>query len=645
MKVSEFHFNPEAEETKVFETFVYEPKTADERKQGYLYMAGCLTNLLPQNNKLLDSLAGVIKEEYYGRQANLKESLEKANGFLAGEVKKENVSWLGNLNFAILSLSAENSEQDSQELNFTKTGNIKMMLVRDNEIVDISSNLEAESSSSKIFKNVSSGKLLSGDKIIVLSKGIFEFLMARSLIKRIAFSHTEKELKQVFNSFRKELAKISGFCFFIILQRSRIRLPFLKPLDIRKPKLGFVLTPFKSIGRLFFWLLHFKKPRLSNPLAKIRFTNPFSRMKNWILGINWRHKNLFLLFLLILVMVIGFLIFSPEKERELAQIEQTFTEAKAKVIEAEDFLASGKEKEASLLLQEIYEELLTLEILRIPLQEDIKVLKNSVEESLFFLNKLDVDPNIELLFEFNSSEFDFVPQRTMAFDSELYFYNPFSSQLYWFDAAEKNSQFVKANQSLKLGTAADTILLFTTPNILYSFHENEFSEIELELPYVDFSFDLMAEFKNSLYFLDKNSGEIARYPKEGKSAPILWLQDDVERQVYHGSASMAIDGSIWVLNDNEINRYHGGRLQEVFKIDTFPVLQNPTKIWTSSSHLYIYLLEPSKNRIIVLSRQGEIVKQFQSEEFNNLKDFSVSADGQTIYLLNGVKIYKIIDNF
>jgi len=52
-------------------------------------------------------------------------------------------------------------------------------------------------------------------------------------------------------------------------------------------------------------------------------------------------------------------------------------------------------------------------------------------------------------------------------------------------------------------------------------------------------------------------------------------------------------------------------------------------------------LEPSQNRIIILSKQGEIIKQFQSPEFDALVDFAVSGDGKKIYLLNGLKVYQI----
>jgi ERCC4-related helicase len=43
----------------------------------------------------------------------------------------------------------------------------------------------------------------------------------------------------------------------------------------------------------------------------------------------------------------------------------------------------------------------------------------------------------------------------------------------------------------------------------------------------------------------------------------------------------------------------------------------------------------------VTDKQGNIIKQFQNEKFNNLVHFSVSENGKEIYLLNNLQIYKI----
>jgi len=194
MQLFEFHFNPKLKEDYFFDSFVYEPENAYEKKLGSLYLAGDLQNALPFNSKFLDNLAQIIKKNYYNSwgqfpqtgtvpiEKALSESLKKANDFLAEEVKKENVSWLGNLNFAVLSIKDLN-------LCFTKTGNLKILLIRGGQIIDIGKNLdlqEIEPYPLKIFFNVVSGKLIQNDTILVLTKKIFDFFTQQNILDKIS---------------------------------------------------------------------------------------------------------------------------------------------------------------------------------------------------------------------------------------------------------------------------------------------------------------------------------------------------------------------------------------------------------------------------------------------------------------------------
>jgi len=52
----------------------------------------------------------------------------------------------------------------------------------------------------------------------------------------------------------------------------------------------------------------------------------------------------------------------------------------------------------------------------------------------------------------------------------------------------------------------------------------------------------------------------------------------------------------------------------------------------------------ANNKIIDFNGLGAAFKQFHSDKFNDLKDFVVSGDGKTIWLLsglNGLIIYQI----
>src|SRR3989304_684084 len=109
MKVFEFHFNPGGNENLIFDSFCHEPENIYERKMGGIFMLGELRRALPHNFRLPEKIAAAAKKEFYSKfqrtpEGALKESLKKVNELLSAEVSKENTDWLGNLNFAIVSL-------------------------------------------------------------------------------------------------------------------------------------------------------------------------------------------------------------------------------------------------------------------------------------------------------------------------------------------------------------------------------------------------------------------------------------------------------------------------------------------------------------------------------------------------------------
>ncbi|MDD2913442.1 MAG: hypothetical protein PHS29_02260, partial [Candidatus Pacebacteria bacterium] len=99
----------------------------------------------------------------------------------------------------------------------------------------------------------------------------------------------------------------------------------------------------------------------------------------------------------------------------------------------------------------------------------------------------------------------------------------------------------------------------------------------------------------------------------------------------------AIEGSIWLLSkENTLELYHEGEYQKSIELP-----EGITDIKTSFNHSFIYLLYPKGQRIIVLDKEGNLIKQIKSEQFNKLKDIQISEDKESIFILSENKIYKI----
>ena len=320
MRVFELHFNPKRREDRIFDSFVYEPESQEEGHLGSLCVAGELNQAMPQSKDFIENLAGLIKNNFYEKM-DFAGALKVANDFLDKETKSGNVSWLGNLNFA--AINVQNSI-----LNFTKVGNIKILLLREGEVLDISQNLElqdVEPYPMKVFSNTASGKLSSEDKILILTKDIFSIISRdEDFLNQLSRAANEKELKRIFQPQRSAISEISGILLLITQQREST------PIGINIPKI-------KLPGRAI------------------------------------------LIFILISVLAAAFFIFKGErgeKEEKLLQYQIELNEARSKIIMAENLLIMKKNEKAQVLFREAWNMLQPIQI------KEATSLRESIEKYL-----------------------------------------------------------------------------------------------------------------------------------------------------------------------------------------------------------------------------------------------------------------------
>jgi len=538
MQIFELHFNPKLKEEQLFDSFVYEPENAYEKKLGSLYIIGELENAFSSNSKFLNNIAQTVKKNYYtfsikSPEKALSHTSKKTNDFLSEEVKKENVSWLGNLNFAILSLSNSN-------LTFTKTGDLKVILLRQGQVIDMGKNLDREEIDPyplKIFFNTVSGKLIEGDKILVLTKNVFEFFKEQNILSKL--SQTEnldaKVLKQIIpsNLFNKdEGVKTSGICFVATLTEKQSKKEsgaILFQAEKRAlKKLSFLKFPQINLSKLFGWIKvpFISKVERSKIPKKIKVTikkqdTIVEKLKTKANPLAGGKKKLLLVVILILILLFGFYIFKEASQRKEKEIKVFLEEIQKNIEQAKNLLIFKNEQEANSLFQEAWDKILLLSEKETSLKSEILDMKNLIEENLKKLNKLENIENPEIITD---------P------DPKL-----FSS-----------------------GLPKD----FVAPS------------------------DIFAPYFSNFYFLNKETCEITKYIYLGGtnwSSAEMWNKEKINCS---NPKSMTVDGSIWILNsDNTISVYYAGKYKEEININLFPKIENINKIKTKIDIPYLYLLE------------------------------------------------------
>jgi hypothetical protein len=299
MRIFQFYFNPRAREDLIFDSFCFEPENIYEKRLGSLYMVGVLKNALPKNYNFLEKIAKFVKEKFYKKTLSkpekaLRETLKEVNNFLAQIAKEGDVSWLGNLSFAILNLK-------NFELNFTKVGEMKFYLIRGKKVIDIDKRLrlqDIEPYPLKIFGNVVTGKLIENDLVLVLTKEVFDFFQNENLIQRIReFDYfSEKDFKKILDEKKEELSQVKGIAFVISLSKevSREKKEIIAPKALREFSLKEIFLPFLKT--------EVKK------LKPFSFSEIFSPFKEKFLAILKNPKFILILFF-ILVLLIGYYFF------------------------------------------------------------------------------------------------------------------------------------------------------------------------------------------------------------------------------------------------------------------------------------------------------------------------------------------------
>ena len=150
-----------------------------------------------------------------------------------------------------------------------------------------------------------------------------------------------------------------------------------------------------------------------------------------------------------------------------------------------------------------------------------------------------------------------------------------------------------------------------------------------------------AGYLNRLYLLDSASGQVLRYSRVGTGygQPTNWITQDTSR--LRGANSLAVDGSVYVLVQNAIYRYDRGLASDFDARGIDPPLEAASKIHTNPDTQFIYLLDPATQRIVVINKEGALVAQYTSPQFDNLKDLVVDEANRSMYVLNGSVIFGI----
>lgn len=222
-----------------------------------------------------------------------------------------------------------------------------------------------------------------------------------------------------------------------------------------------------------------------------------------------------------------------------------------------------------------------------------------------------------------------------------------------FDQAKKKVYLldIEKKSNSVLDFSAEVIKLVASANTKeYVFNSQGIFEIKNSIKSSDLAIKTDGEWKDisgfgsyngNLYLLDRGASNVWRYLKtdtgfKPKSSYFVGTPPDLS-----ASTSMAIDGSIWVLNDRGISKYTLGK-EDSFSISKMTeTFSNPVKIYTSDTEQNLYVLDKGVNKIIVIGKDGSFKTSYAWEGIKAVTDLVSVESMKKILLLSGSKIFEI----
>jgi len=322
-------------------------------------------------------------------------------------------------------------------------------------------------------------------------------------------------------------------------------------------------------------------------------------------------------------------------KRDMDLAENLYNEADADVIFQQKNVAVKKLKTAVTLLQGIPEKIH---------DNEYNYEMNKIRDRLYKLQNISEVGAPLLIADFSASENQTIYPPIYIYKDKV---NLFSeNQIISIDAKNQNitrSQFNSpindlyyyyAPKTTLYGIKNGSTLQISHPDTLTS----ELKEITLSENEIIGKFVVYNDIMYTLSPVEKYFSIWKHNPSlSGFGKPSLWATDNTPEG--SNPASFAIDGNLYILfSNNQIFKYYQGRkLDWRYDKEETPQDISYQKILTDENYKNIYLM--SKNAVSIISKDGDFLAHLILPSLNDIRDITVDEASNTIYVLDGKKVY------
>ncbi|HNV97481.1 MAG TPA: hypothetical protein PKL13_04240 [bacterium] len=416
-----------------------------------------------------------------------------------------------------------------------------------------------------------------------------------------------------------------------------------KKIDIIKISnniLKIIISPFIKTISVISKIKLPKKNKNGNMQISRKQDGPISVFKSP------RKKNKLILILAIIILA-GFiisLILTNKKRESVVENEQynkILSEINDKKMEYDLANIYKDENQAKEKLKEISDLINSLPQKTKKQQEQYNTILNSVTEILNKVRKMETITGPEILAELNFNTNKIIKQ-----GNQLIALGSNSSQILKIDINSKSQTNIgKDGLYTNINTFAkngDYVIGLDIKDLIKINPTNSEITKESIAYHPNYKSSNDAEFyAENLYILDSQSNQI--YKHIGNNGKLdkgdTWIKDGSS---VSNSNCITIDTNIYIgNNDGSILKMYSGKKLPFELKDLDPKISKIDKIYTDKTIKEIYLLESQNKRIIIIDKDGSLLKQYYLPTLKQINDFVVDGSTKKLYISSENKIVVI----
>lgn len=233
-------------------------------------------------------------------------------------------------------------------------------------------------------------------------------------------------------------------------------------------------------------------------------------------------------------------------------------------------------------------------------------------------------------------------------DGFLLAHGPESARLIMTHPDTRTQESVSHDAFAKLRAGAtpkeeDTVIFaFDAKDVAaYDKTAKKITDLDISFPQEESIIQSLFVYNQRLFTLDPNTNQIYRHAKTqtGYERGSPWVKS-AESIDIRTAVSLAIDGDIYVLTATDILLFRSGSPQAFTIQNLDPALDRPAKIWTYNGVPYLYVLEPTNKRLIVLDKSGVLVAQYTDPAWKHPTGMVIDAEKNLAYVLDSNIVYR-----